>query len=94
MALVRGRVNPLNVLGLRRLNYIPPHFESLTINNSSIDEIDSWIYTNLDSRYCIKKGQKVDDQNKIIEIIELGIEDSKEVTMFLLGCPYLENKDL
>jgi hypothetical protein len=90
MALVRGKVNPLNVLGLRKLQHVPPHFEQLTIKNVNFDEIDYWIYNNLDSRYCIKKKQKVDDQNKLIEVIELGIEDPKETTMFLLGCPHLE----
>ena len=90
MALVRGRVNPLNVLGLRRLAHIPPHFESFAINCSDIGPIDDWIYTNLNSRYCIKQGQKVNEQNKIVTIIELGIEDPKEASMFLLGCPFLE----
>jgi hypothetical protein len=89
MALVRGKVNPLNVLGMRRLNHIPPHFASLTIKkNSNFDEIENWMYTNLDSRFCIKKGQSIDEQNKLIDIIEIGVEDPKELSMLLLGCPY------
>jgi hypothetical protein len=89
MALVRGKVNPLNVLGIRKLDHIPPHFERLAINGIDIEDIDVWVYTNLDSRYCIKKGQKVDAQNKLIDTIELGLEDPKEMSMFLLGCPHL-----
>ena len=90
MALVRGKINPLNVLGMRRLNHIPPHFASLNLKDDfNLDEIDDWIYSNLDSRYCIKKGQSVNEQNKLIEVIEIGVEEPKELSMLLLGCPHL-----
>lgn len=90
MALVRGKVNPLNVLGLRRLAHIPPHFAKMT--TSKIDQfgtIEHWIYTKLDSRFCLRKAYKVNEENKIVEIIEIGVEDPKELSMLSLGCPHL-----
>ncbi len=91
MSLVRGEINPLNVLGSRKLNYIPDHFETMTLgNNHNLDKIESWIYQNLDSRYAIVKTLKIDSNNKMIESQELGVEDPKELTMLSLSCPYLD----
>ena len=45
MALIRGRVNPLNVVGLRKLNHIPPHFGTMTTKKvGEFDSIEKWIY--------------------------------------------------
>ena len=91
MALVRSRVNPLNVLGLRRLNFIPPHFAKMSSRNiSEFDKIDRWIYSKLDSRFCVKKSYILDDSNKLVEVLEIGVEDPKELSMLTLGCPYIQ----
>ena len=91
MSLIKGSVNPLNVLGVRRLSYMPKHFARMTISDElNSGRIDSWIYQNLDSRYTIVKSLKIDANNKMIEIQELGVEDSKELTILSLSCPYLD----
>ena len=91
MSLIKGSVNPLNVLGVRRLSYMPKHFTRMTLGDSANwDKIDSWIYQNLDSRYSIIKTLRVDSNNKMIEIHELGVEDAKELTILSLTCPYLD----
>jgi hypothetical protein len=91
MSLIKGSVNPLNVLGVRRLRYMPKHFARMTINNElNSDRIDAWVYQNLDSRYAIVKSLKIDSNNKMIEIQELGVEDAKELTILSLSCPYLD----
>lgn len=91
MALVRGSINPLNVLGARRLSFIPNHFATMTINNAvQTVKIDTWVYQNLNSRYAIVKSLKVDSTNKMIEVHELGVEDAKELTILSLSCPYLD----
>jgi hypothetical protein len=90
MSLAKGSVNALNVLGARRLSYIPKHFAKMTINVLSTDSIDCWIYQNLDSRYAITKSLKVDATNKMVEVQELGVEDAKELTILSLSCPYLD----
>ena len=83
MALLRGTVNPLNVLGQRRLNFIPPNFVKMsTKHTESLDKIDQWIYTKLDSRYCVKHSYVLDQNNKLVEMLEIGIEDPKELSMF------------
>jgi hypothetical protein len=91
MSLVKGSVNPLNVLSARRLHYMPKHFAVMSISETyQIDMIDTWIYQNLDSRYAITKSLKVDLNNKLVEIHEIGVEDAKELTMLSLSCPYLD----
>jgi len=93
MSLAKEIINPLNVLGQRRLNYIPSHFSTMCISNTRIfAEIDQWIYHNLDSRYCVRVKQGLDAQRRIVDVIEIGIEDHKELTMFSLACPLLHKK--
>lgn len=89
MGIYKNDVNPLNVLGMRRLNRIPPNFTKFQIKNFiDMKELDRWIYLNLNSRYCVKKSTAVVD-NKLTTIIEVGIEDPKEVSMMTLACPHL-----
>jgi hypothetical protein len=91
MSLSKGRVNALNVLNMRKLDRIPPNFAKMKIKEiDKIREIDNWIYTNLDSRYCIRKIQAVDPHsNKLITAYEIGVEEPKELSMLSLACPYL-----
>ena len=71
MSLNRGQLNPLSVLGCRKLNFIPSHFKTLTIaKNVDINLLDYWINFNLNSRYALIKKLALDDNNKTIEIIE------------------------
>lgn len=91
MSLLKGTVNPLNVVGQRRLSYIPSHFTVVTFNNRfMLEKIDQWIYYNLNSRYCVKLKPGLDKKRKRIYICEIGIEDPKEVTMLHLACPYFD----
>jgi hypothetical protein len=90
MSLNRGIVNPLGVLKMRRLTFIPKHFTKIKTSESiDIRILDQWINYNLNSRYAIKKTFTLDQNNKMIEAIEIGIEDPKEIIMLTLGCPCL-----
>lgn len=92
MSLSRGELNPLGVLKLRKLNFIPEHFKKICISHTvDIKLIDHWINYNLNSRYALKKNMTLDINNKIIDVLEIGIEDPREITMLSLGCPYLHN---
>lgn len=90
MSLSRGTVNPLSVLGFRKLNFIPEHFAKIKINKTvDLKLLDHWINFNLNSRYALVKALDLDHDKKMIEVIEIGIEDPKEITMLTLGCPYI-----
>jgi hypothetical protein len=90
MSLSREEINPLGVLNLRKLNFIPKHFSKIAVDISvDIKLLDHWIEYNLNSRYAIKKQYTVDQNNKMIEVLEIGIEDPKETLMMTLGCPHI-----
>jgi hypothetical protein len=94
MGLYKGTVNPLNVLGVRRLNRMPPNFTKIHLKNFfDTKSLENWIYLNLNSRFCIKKSTSIDN-NKLITVIEVGIEDAKELSMLTLACPILSNATL
>jgi hypothetical protein len=93
MALNRNEVNPLSVLGLRKLSFIPEHFSKISIDNKSdIKLLDQWINYHLNSRYALKKTFEINETKKIAETIEIGIEDPKELLMLTLGCPYVHKQ--
>lgn len=93
MALNRGEVNALNVLGFRKLSFIPEHFSKISIDHKFDTKlIEQWIEFNLNSRYAIRTKQGLDANRKLISITEIGLEDPKEITMFSLGCHHLHTK--
>ena len=92
MSLSRGEINPLGILNLRKLSFIPEHFQKIIIATYvDFKLLDQWIDYNLNSRYAIRRQYTVNSNNKIVEVVEIGIEDPKEVTILSLGCPYLHN---
>jgi hypothetical protein len=93
MALNRGIVNALNVLGFRKLSFIPEHFSKLSIDQKlDIKAVEQWIEFNLNSRYAIQNAYKLDSNRKIVSVTEVGLEDPKELTMLSLGCQHLHKK--
>lgn len=93
MSLNRGEVNALNVLGLRKLSFIPKHFSKISLeNNIDIKLLGQWIEFNLNSRYAIQTNLGLDDNRKMVSIIEVGFEDPKELTIFTIGCQHLHTK--
>jgi hypothetical protein len=92
MSLSRGEVNPLGVLGIRKLNFIPEHFSRITVSKiTDIKLLEHWISYNLNSRYSLKTSLSLNQNRKMVEVIEIGIEDPKEILMLTLGCPYLHD---
>jgi hypothetical protein len=92
MALSRGEVNPLGVLKLRKLGFIPQHFTKIAVDVTDIKLLDQWINYNLNSRYAIKRTYALDANKKLVEVLEIGLEDPREITMLTLGCPYVHKK--
>jgi len=90
MSLNRNEINPLGVLKLRKLSFIPEHFSKISVDQYiDIKLIDHWISYNLNSRYAIKKKITLDQNKKMTNVIEIGMEDPREITMLTLGCPHL-----
>lgn len=91
MSLRAGKVNPLNVLGLRRVQFPAHHFYYTCIPKYNVNlqkTIDWWIYQNLNSRYYI--GQGIDLlENTIVYITKIGFEQEKELSFFRLACPHI-----
>jgi hypothetical protein len=95
MALKHGKVNPLNVLEMRKVNRIPKHFQSIKIDTSMqymIQDIIRWIYSNLNGRFGIAEELIITEQNSVVTRATIGFEDSKEISLFMLTCPYLDKK--
>lgn len=93
MSLSRGEINPLGVLGLRKLTFIPEHFSKLSVDRTiDIKLLEHWVSYNLNSRYAIIRRIALDQNKKMVEVVEIGIEDPRELTMLSLGCPYLHKK--
>jgi hypothetical protein len=94
MALARNEINPLSVLGVRRLSFIPRHFTKfVTPEVKNILILDHWINYNLNSRYAITKGITLDNKNRWSNVIEIGLEDPAEMSMLLLSCPHITKKE-
>ena len=95
MRFLHDEPNPLNVLEIRELNYLPKSWESISLNNvvgwrveHQIGELRKWIYNNLSGRFCIISDLGVID-NKLEIVYKAGFEVPGEATMFSLGCSHL-----
>jgi len=86
------KVNPLNVLEIRQVDFCPSYFETVTISPryNLIESIKDWIVTHLSGRFFI--GQTIGlDQHEAIETqIKIGFEEKKELSYFMLACPHLK----
>jgi len=88
MALKNGKPNPLNLLGLRRVDFPARHFHYTTLGYKSPDKVQSindWIYHNLNGRYYLAMKLALDNTNSIRYDTNLGFEEEKELSFFLLS---------
>lgn len=90
MSILKGKINPLNVLGLRITSGILPHFKTIALphlDQNKKDKINRWIYLNLNGRYCIKDQVNIDDEvHRFSHRCIAGFEDPRDLTIFLLSC--------
>ena len=84
-------LNPIDVLRKREVNVMPPHFQKIQITDSELFELgeSKWIQKKLKGRFCIVSKPSIDKDNKLKSATFVGFEDSKELTYFMLACPYL-----
>ena len=84
--------NPLDVLGLRRVKFCPPHFATVDIKRKyNIDRaICDWIDSNLSGRYFFGNAIGFDDMKNLHQTLRIGFEQEKELSFFMLACPHLK----
>jgi hypothetical protein len=85
MALKNGKPNPLNLLGLRRVDFPARHFYYTTLDPNKIQLINDWIFNNLNGRYYLGRKLILDHTNSIQYALTLGFEEEKELSFFLLS---------
>jgi hypothetical protein len=91
MSLRAGKVNPLNVLDLRRVRFPAHHFIYFSIqkfNQSFVKQLDRWISFNMNGRYYIGQGIELYD-NQLTFVTKIGFEQEKELSYFKLACPHI-----
>lgn len=86
---MKFKINPLNVLNVREVIIPPLHFSYIIIDSTGISLIKTWIYNNLRSRFYLGSSLQLID-NKYVIKTKIGFEDHKEISFFLLACPYLK----
>lgn len=86
--------NPLNVFGVRQCTFAPPHFEYVNVPMSYNLEssIVKWVDNNLKNRFFVGRNVSLNDENKMIQVLTIGFEESKEMSYFMLACPHLKYK--
>lgn len=83
-------INPLDVLKKRKLSYVPSHFIKSEVRAyERIDDIETWIKNNLQGRYAFTKMPVISKEGPLKTSMIVAFEDQKEITYFMLACPYL-----
>jgi hypothetical protein len=84
-------LNPTDVLKIREVKSIPPHFSKIKISdNEKFDHnLLDWIKTKLKGRYYIASFPAIDSNDRLKISAFVGFEEQKELTYFMLACPYL-----
>ncbi len=85
-------LNALDILNSRKVSTAAPHFSRVMINAIDWDgdrNIEDWISSNLKGRYYIISQPYVTEDGKLKTARFAGFEDQKEITYFILACPYL-----
>ena len=88
-----NQVNPLNYFNCRQFTKKPNGLEFLKLNydwNDNEELLEKWILENLKGRFYIGKHLGVDVDKKIVNHILVGFENSKELSIFNLSCPYIK----
>jgi hypothetical protein len=87
-----NKINPLNVVDIRRVEYCPPYFETVEIspNYNLLRALNDWIFENMSGRYYIANTAAYVENNPIKQKIKIGFENPSELSYFMLACPHLK----
>ncbi|NBP56101.1 hypothetical protein EBU71_06120 [bacterium] len=88
-------LNPLTVLGVRSLTWMPPHFSKIKVATnvwSAEVQIKDWIEQKLTGRYSIVSAPGTESSTGKLKVLTyVGFEDDKELTYFMLACPHIRS---
>jgi hypothetical protein len=85
-------VNPLDHLKKRKLDWKPVHFKKTKLHQYvNVEKVNEWITYRLKGRYCIVSEPCIDKDDKVRNSTFVAFEDEKEITYFILACPYLRS---
>lgn len=90
--LKHGEINPLNVHGLRRLTWCPPHFTRVIIPGTPSEKIiTDWLYENLSGRFYVGITDVHADEVKqqLVRQTIVAFEIASEASYFSLFIPQL-----
>lgn len=84
-------LNPLSILKQRELKTLPPHFAKIKISDNEMFDgsIKNWIKDKLKGRYCVIRSPHIDSNGSLRSTTFAAFEDQKELTYFMLACPFL-----
>lgn len=84
-------LNPIEVLQKREVKNSPFHFKKVRISDTDFFDgnMKKWIRNKLKGRFFINKMPSIDQDGKLRSCMYIGFEEEKEMTYFLLACPYL-----
>lgn len=84
-------LNPIDVLKQREVKFLPSHFSKIKVSDSDMfdNKISSWIRTKLKGRFCIIRIPDINEDGKLKSCNFVAFENQKELTYFMLACPYL-----
>jgi hypothetical protein len=84
-------LNPLDVLKQREVKTLPPHFIKCKLSDALFIEADvrRWVRSKLKGRFCIVDTPAISDKGQLVSATVIGFEDQKELTYFMLACPYM-----
>lgn len=84
-------LNPLDVLGSRKMDRIPLHFSKTKLLEQDLfnSGLENWVKNTLKGRYGIKKMPTINKDGNLTSSTFIGFEDEKELTYFMLACPHL-----
>jgi hypothetical protein len=86
--------NPLDFYNVRQPKTAPLHFSyiNIPVQYNLEQTIRKWIQLHLKGRFFVGKGCNIDKYSKIIECLQIGFEEPKELSYFTLACPHLKYK--
>lgn len=84
--------NPLDVLEAKQVKFLPPHFETVDIplRYNLEKSLLNWLMKNIKNRFYIGKNIILDEENKLQKVFMVGFEETKDMSFFILACPYLK----